>query len=126
MSAGGFSIERRQVLLDRPIKTLGLHELRIGLHGEVEPKVTINVARSEDEAARQARGEAVTGRAMDDAAEEAEAAAAPPKPCSRKAPLLPRKPLRKRPRPAKPSRPPSRKRGLVMPGLVPGIHVFAR
>jgi large subunit ribosomal protein L9 len=36
--------------------------------------VTINVARSEDEAARQARGEAVTGRAMDDAAEEAEAA----------------------------------------------------
>jgi large subunit ribosomal protein L9 len=74
VSAGGFSIERRQVLLDRPIKTLGLHELRIGLHGEVEPKVMINVARSEDEAARQARGEAVTGRAMDDAAEEAEAA----------------------------------------------------
>jgi large subunit ribosomal protein L9 len=74
VSAGGFSIERRQVMLDRPIKTLGLHELRIGLHAEVEPKVTINVARSEDEAARQARGEAVTGKAMDEAAEEAEAA----------------------------------------------------
>jgi len=74
VTAGGFSIERRQVMLDRPIKTLGLHEIRIGLHGEVEPKVTVNVARSDDEAARQARGEQVTGKAMDEAAEEAAAA----------------------------------------------------
>ena len=58
-------------MLDRPIKTLGLHEVRIGLHAEVEPHVTINVARSADEAARQARGEQVTGKAMDDAEEEA-------------------------------------------------------
>jgi large subunit ribosomal protein L9 len=71
VSEGGFSIERRQVLLDRPIKTLGLHDVRIGLHAEVEPHVTINVARSADEAARQARGEQVTGKAMDEAEEEA-------------------------------------------------------
>ena len=65
VTEGGFSIERRQVMLDRPIKTLGLHDVRIGLHAEVEPHVTINVARSSDEAARQARGEDVTGKAMD-------------------------------------------------------------
>jgi large subunit ribosomal protein L9 len=58
-------------MLDRPIKMLGLHNVRIGLHAEVEPHVTINVARSPDEAARQARGEQVTGKAMDEAEEEA-------------------------------------------------------
>ena len=71
VTEGGFSIERRQVMLDRPIKTLGLHDVRIGLHADVEPRVTINVARSPDEAARQARGEQVTGKAMDEAEEEA-------------------------------------------------------
>ena len=71
VTEGGFSIERRQVLLYRPIKALGLHDVRIGLHAEVEPHVTINVARSADEAARQARGEQVTGKAMDESEEEA-------------------------------------------------------
>jgi large subunit ribosomal protein L9 len=70
---GGFSIERRQVMLDRPIKTLGLHEVRVSLHGEVEPRILVNVARSADEAARQARGEDVT-RAKTEAEEDAEAA----------------------------------------------------
>jgi large subunit ribosomal protein L9 len=74
VTEGGFSIERRQVMLDRPIKLLGLHELRVGLHAEVAPRITINVARSLDEAARQARGETVTTRAMDEAEEAAEAA----------------------------------------------------
>jgi len=60
VSAGGFSVERRQVLLDKPIKALGLHEVRIALHPEVTVKVSINVARSADEAERQARGEDVT------------------------------------------------------------------
>jgi large subunit ribosomal protein L9 len=60
VSAGGFSVERRQVLLDKPIKALGLHEVRIALHPEVAVKVSINVARSPDEAERQARGEDVT------------------------------------------------------------------
>jgi len=73
VTEGGFSIERRQVMLDRPIKTLGLHELRISLHAEVQPRVTINVARSPDEAARQARGEDIS-RAMTEAEEDAEAA----------------------------------------------------
>ena len=73
ITEGGFSLERRQVMLDRPIKALGLHEIRISLHAEVSPRVTINVARSTDEAARQARGEDVT-RAMTEAEEDAEAA----------------------------------------------------
>ena len=60
VTAGGFTIERRQVILDRPIKTLGLHQTRVALHPEVVVSVTLNVARSEDEAERQSRGEDVT------------------------------------------------------------------
>ena len=74
VTEGGFSIERRQVMLDQPIKSLGLHEIRVSLHAEVAPHITVNVARSPDEAARQARGEAVTGKAMSEADEDAEAA----------------------------------------------------
>jgi large subunit ribosomal protein L9 len=73
VTQGGISVERRQVMLDRPIKTLGLHDIRIGLHAEVAPRVVINVARSDDEAERQARGEDVT-RAATEAEEDAEAA----------------------------------------------------
>ena len=60
VTAGGFSTDRGQVLLDKPIKTLGLHDVRVQLHPEVISKVRMNVARSEDEATRQARGEDVT------------------------------------------------------------------
>jgi large subunit ribosomal protein L9 len=60
VTAGGFTIDRRQIVLDRPIKTLGLHPIRVALHPEVIVQITLNVARSEDEAARQARGEDVT------------------------------------------------------------------
>jgi large subunit ribosomal protein L9 len=60
VTSGGFTIERRQVILDRPIKTLGLHQTRVALHPEVVVNVTLNVARSEDEAERQSRGEDVT------------------------------------------------------------------
>jgi large subunit ribosomal protein L9 len=73
VTEGGFTIERRQVMLDRPIKTLGLHHLRLQLHAEVEPHITVNVARSADEAAKQARGEDVS-RAATEAEEDAEAA----------------------------------------------------
>ncbi len=55
----GFSIARNQVMLDRPIKLLGLHEVRLTLHPEVEVTVTINVARTEEEATRQEAGEDV-------------------------------------------------------------------
>ena len=54
--AGG-KVERSMVVLDKPIKTLGLHEVKVKLHAEVTVTVTLNIARSEDEAERQARGE---------------------------------------------------------------------
>ncbi len=73
VTEGGFSVERQQVLLNRPIKTLGLHDVRISLHGEVIPQAIVNVARSADEATRQARGEDVT-RTLTDEEEDAEAA----------------------------------------------------
>ena len=60
VTAGGFSIDRRQVVLDKPIKTLGVHATRVALHPEVIVAVSLNVARTEDEAERQARGEDVT------------------------------------------------------------------
>jgi large subunit ribosomal protein L9 len=60
VTAGGFTIERRQVVIDRPIKTLGLHPATIALHPEVIVPVMVNVARSEEEAERQSRGEDVT------------------------------------------------------------------
>lgn len=60
VTAGGFSINRNQVVLDKPIKNLGLHDVKVALHPEVLVKVVLNVARSEDEAARQAKGEDVT------------------------------------------------------------------
>jgi large subunit ribosomal protein L9 len=60
MTTGGFTVDRRQVVLDQPIKSLGLHPVRVALHPEVSVKVSVNVARSDDEAQRQARGEDVT------------------------------------------------------------------
>jgi large subunit ribosomal protein L9 len=60
VTAGGFSVDKRQIVLDRPIKTLGLQPIRVALHPEVIVQVTLNIARSEDEAERQARGEDVT------------------------------------------------------------------
>ena len=60
VTAGGFSIDRRQIVIDRPIKTLGVHATKVALHPEVIVKVSLNVARTEDEAERQARGEDVT------------------------------------------------------------------
>ena len=65
IEAGGFTIARNQVALDAPIKTVGLHKVTISLHPEVSLKVTINVARSADEAERQARGEEVLTRDTD-------------------------------------------------------------
>lgn len=58
----GFSVNRNQVNLTNPIKVIGLHELVIQLHPEVEANISINVARSEDEAERQAAGEDLTAR----------------------------------------------------------------
>ncbi|WP_439543889.1 50S ribosomal protein L9 [Hyphomicrobium sp.] len=60
ITAGGFTVDRRQVVLDRPIKTLGLHDITVALHPEVVVRVSLNVARSDEEAEKQARGEDVT------------------------------------------------------------------
>ncbi|WP_333806265.1 50S ribosomal protein L9 [Phenylobacterium sp.] len=59
INAAGGKVERSMVVLDKPIKTLGLHEVKVRLHAEVTVTVTLNIARSEDEAERQARGENV-------------------------------------------------------------------
>ncbi len=67
---GGFSLDRRQVVLDHPIKDLGLHPVAVVLHPEVEATIRINVARSKEEAELQA-----TGRTIQELQAEAEAAA---------------------------------------------------
>jgi large subunit ribosomal protein L9 len=59
-TAGGLTINRSQVVLDHPIKTLGLRQVRVMLHPEVVIQVGVNVARSPEEAEKQARGERVT------------------------------------------------------------------
>lgn len=72
MDAIGFKVERNQVELGHPIKKIGLHTVAIALHAEVETSVTVNVARSEDEAERQARGEDLTAGYDEEIAEEVE------------------------------------------------------
>jgi len=58
-TAGGFSLDRRQVVLDQPIKALGLHPVQVVLHPEVEATIQINVARSKEEAELQASGKTI-------------------------------------------------------------------
>lgn len=70
----GVHIERGQVRLDKPLKSLGVFPVRIVLHPEVSANIDVNIARSEDEAERQARGENVLAQ-VDEEAPEEEAAA---------------------------------------------------
>ncbi len=89
LGAGKVTVERNQIVLDRPIKTVGLHKVRVRLHPEVSVTVTVNVARSPEEAETQSKtGQAVTlesqraaeeaaiQAALDEAAAVAEKAAA--------------------------------------------------
>ncbi|MEA2779975.1 MAG: large subunit ribosomal protein [Rhodospirillaceae bacterium] len=62
VTAAGFTIERSQVILDRPIKTLGLHPVRVALHPEVIVSVTANVAKSPEEAEAQEKAGGFVGR----------------------------------------------------------------
>jgi len=62
ITEAGYSVSRNQVQLDKPIKMLGVHPLHVTLHPEVIISVNVNVARSEEEAKRQARGEDVTAQ----------------------------------------------------------------
>ncbi|MEL6794226.1 MAG: 50S ribosomal protein L9 [Pseudomonadota bacterium] len=67
---GGFSVARNQIVLDVPVKELGLHDVRVVLHPEVDATITINVARSNDEAELQAQGKSIQElRAEEEAAE---------------------------------------------------------
>jgi large subunit ribosomal protein L9 len=74
LSEDGQTVARSQVVLADPIKTVGLHVVPLHLHAEVDVSVTVNVARSEDEAARQSRGEDLSVNTFDDEAAEAFAA----------------------------------------------------
>lgn len=67
---GGFTIDKKQIVLDRPIKELGLHDMTVVLHPEVSCKIALNVARSAEEAELQA-----SGKSIQELAAEAEAEA---------------------------------------------------
>jgi len=64
VTAAGFTVDHRQVRIDRPIKTLGLVQTRVMLHPEVAAAITVNVAKSEEEAERQAAVEAPSAEAI--------------------------------------------------------------
>jgi large subunit ribosomal protein L9 len=77
LTENGFEVDRNEIALNVPIKTIGQHKVPVHLHPEVEITVTVNVARNADEAERLARGEDVTVRREAGAEEEdAEAAKA--------------------------------------------------
>ena len=57
IAAEGFDVNKNQVVLNTPIKTIGLHAIPLHLHGEVNAAVTVNIARTKEEAERQAAGE---------------------------------------------------------------------
>lgn len=74
INAEGGKVERAMVAMDKPIKTIGVHEVKVRLHAEVAVTISVNIARSQDEAERQARGENVISSQFEEeraAAEEA-------------------------------------------------------
>lgn len=71
VTEAGFTVQRSQVVMERPVKALGLFDLRVRLHPEVAATITVNVARSEDEAAEQQRlGHAIIAGELEEADEE--------------------------------------------------------
>ena len=76
INAEGGDVERSMVVLDKPIKSLGMHEVKVRLHAEVVVTVSLNIARSQDEAERQARGENVIASQFEEERAAAEEAAA--------------------------------------------------
>ncbi len=70
LASEGFVVPRSAVDLSSPIKTVGVHNVGLNLHAEVAVTINVNIARSEDEAARQARGEDLTVPNFDDDDEE--------------------------------------------------------
>lgn len=68
-TAEGFTIDRKQVLIRAPIKELGLHEVEVHLHPEVMVTISLNVARSEEEAELQASGKSIQELAAEEEAQ---------------------------------------------------------
>ncbi len=64
-TASGIAVDRNHIQLQSPIKTIGLYKVSVSTHPEVEVTITVNVARSADEAAAQSRGENLSGPASD-------------------------------------------------------------
>ena len=60
ITAGGFTVDRNQVVLEKPIKALGVTAAKVQLHPEVLTNITLNIARSADEAEKQSKGENVS------------------------------------------------------------------
>ena len=82
LNADGANVSKSMIVLERPIKTIGVFDVKVALHPEVAVTVKVNVARSPDEAERQAKGENVIAAAQaadkaadDEAAKEIAAAA---------------------------------------------------
>ncbi len=73
VTKAGFTIDRNQIVLNTPIKTIGMKNLKVALHPEIVTGIVVNVARSSDEAVRQARGEDLTVVRTDEEDKRAEA-----------------------------------------------------
>ncbi|MCW5772494.1 MAG: 50S ribosomal protein L9 [Rhodospirillaceae bacterium] len=90
LTAGGYTVQKRQVVIERPIKTIGLHTVRVILHPEVSVGVLVNVAQSDEEAKLQFerfdRGENPVAAAADEREEEAPAPAEGEAPAPEEAP----------------------------------------
>lgn len=97
VTKAGFTVDRRQVLLDQPIKTLGIVKTRVALHPEVIVGISVNVAQSEEEAAMQAAGKSPRQAAEPEApvAEAAAPPAAAPAPAAAEAPAAEAAPAKK-------------------------------
>jgi large subunit ribosomal protein L9 len=88
VSAAGVSIERRQILMDRPIKMLGLHPVRVALHPEVIVTVTANVAKSAEEAEAQEKAGGYIGRVEEVEEPDVDALLAAAEPAAPEAPAV--------------------------------------
>jgi large subunit ribosomal protein L9 len=73
LTQGGFTVDRQHIVLNAPIKTIGLHTIPVALHPEVEVKIVVNVARSEEEGKRQAAGEDLSVSRSDEEEEKIQA-----------------------------------------------------
>ena len=72
VTAAGFTLDRQQIRLNQPIKSLGLHKVKVGLHPEVIVVVIVNVARTQEQADVQARTGAAVTRTGAESREEAD------------------------------------------------------